>query len=201
MEITLNGSIPHPQKKEPSNERECANDAAGMDTKDSSPEEQTESLLQSRSASSLCYCALRFVRRRKSTDALRHIISRHFWLAWHFCFCFGVACVFCFFRCTDLLLVFHVFVFSIVSFWSNKEIKPSCSGIIENSRRTIRDNWVLQGVRRPCTEYGLACTAPINQNVTRVEYHLSTSVKIYFCILPSSALRDRAQWTGRLLLV
>lgn len=48
VEITLNSSIPYPQrKKESSDEKEYGNDAARMNTKDSSPEEQTESLLQS----------------------------------------------------------------------------------------------------------------------------------------------------------
>lgn len=47
VEITMNSSIPHPQKKpEPSDEREHGNAAERTNTKDSSPEEQTESLLQ-----------------------------------------------------------------------------------------------------------------------------------------------------------
>lgn len=47
VEITMNSSIPHPQKKtEPSDEREHGNGAERTNTKDSSPEEQTESLLQ-----------------------------------------------------------------------------------------------------------------------------------------------------------
>lgn len=47
VEITMNSSIPHPQKRtEPSDEREDENGAERTNTKDSSPEEQTESLLQ-----------------------------------------------------------------------------------------------------------------------------------------------------------
>lgn len=61
VEITMNSSIPYPQKKtEPSDEREHGNGAERMNTKDSSPEEQTESLLQSWFASILCYCTLLF---------------------------------------------------------------------------------------------------------------------------------------------
>lgn len=108
------------EKKESRNEREYGNDAAGMNTKDSSPEEQTESLLQSWSAFILCYCALLFGCKRESTDALRHVISEHFWLALQDFFLVWLVCDFCF-SLYRLAVGFPQFLFSIVQFCNNKE--------------------------------------------------------------------------------
>lgn len=108
------------EKKESRNEREYGNDAVGMNTKDSSPEEQTESLLQSWSAFILCYCALLFGCKRESTDALRHVISEHFWLALQDFFLVWLVCDFCF-SLYRLAVGFAQFLFSIVQFCNNKE--------------------------------------------------------------------------------
>lgn len=63
----------------------------------------------------LLFCATAhyfFGCRRKSADALRYVISRHFWLSsqvWSFFF--GAAWGFYLALCTDLLLLFHDFSF------------------------------------------------------------------------------------------
>lgn len=121
MEITLNGSIPRPQKKESRNEIEYGNDAAGMNTKDSSPEEQTESLLQSWSAFILCYCALLLPWLQERKHGCPKACN-----FWAFLACFAgfflvwLVCGFCF-SLYRLAVGFPQFLFSIVQFCNNKE--------------------------------------------------------------------------------